>query len=165
MAAACVATLGVQAWRIHAFNAEAASFAAVEQAAAPGRRALGIVLDGASPAARADKAYVHFAAWYQADRGGFVDYNFAALHPQVVRFRPGREPAVGLRYVSDNSTFDWRQDQGWIYDYFFVRGPRDPLAWLKARSPCRLSLAAQDGPWALIRRESCPKPDSSTPAR
>jgi hypothetical protein len=161
MALACLAGLAALAWRTHAFALESESFVKVEQAAQPGRRALSLIFDTASPAASARKAYTHFPAYYQADRGGFVDFNFAVLPPQVVRFREGRKPAVTDEIVAKPATFDWQKDQAWIYDYFFMRGAPDALAWLQARSPCVLALAAADGPWSLVKRVSCPAPPPS----
>ena len=164
MALCCVATLCVQGWRIWAFGRESESFVKVEQAAEPGHRALGIVFDGNSPAAHAKIVYDYFPAWYQADRGGFTDFNFAWFPPQVVRFRPAQTPAIGQAFAAKFADFDWQKDQGWLYDYFFLRGPLDRVDWLKARSPCALSLVAISGPWILVRRDSCPSPAPVAPA-
>lgn len=156
MICACLAILGVDAYRIRAFARESEDFVTIENAIPQARRVLGIIFDGASEAAHASKAYVAWYAWYQADRGGFVDYNFADLPPQVVRFKLDQKPLVGLEFVHDPESFDWEKQQGWIYDDFILRGAADPIGWLKRRSPCSFSVAAARGPWTVVRRDSCP---------
>ena len=163
MIAACLATLAIQGSRIWVFGQESRSFNRIEQAARPGKRALGIVFDGNSPGASNKVVYDHFPLWYQADHHGFVDFNFAAFHPQIVRFRPNEIPTVGQQFVARFKAFDWQKDHAWIYRYFFIRGSASRVDWLKARSPCKLSLVAADAPWFLVRRDSCPA-GSHTPS-
>ena len=156
IAGSCWLTLGIQAARIADFAGESRSFDTVAAAAEPGHRALALIYDRGSPAAHNTEAYMHYAAWYQADKHGFVDFNFASFHPQVVRFRPGRKPAVTDRLGWTPEMFDWSRPESRVYDYVFLRGgPGDVAAVIKA-SPCRLTIAAQDGPWSLLSRGACP---------
>ena len=152
----CLATLAIQASRISAFANESRSFDAVEKAAEPGKRALYLVFNGNSRPAYNKVAVDHFPDWYQADKHGFVDFNFAVFPPQVVRFRQADIPPINQTMALHPDTFDWRKNDGWVYRYFFIRGGAHRVDWLKARSPCRLSLAAADPPWFLVRRDSCP---------
>lgn len=114
-----------------------------------------MVFDRDSSAASNKVVYLHFPTWYQADRHGFVDFNFADFHPQIVRFRP-EAPAIRQEFVAKFKDFNWQTDRAWIYDYFFIRGEASRVDWLKARSPCKLTLVAADAPWFLVRRDSCP---------
>ena len=152
----CIAVLCVHGRRLWDFRSESQSFVQVERAAAPGHRALGLVLDYRSRAAHSDIAYLHFPSWYQADRGGFVDFNFASYDPQVVRFKPVYQAKIGQDISLTAVNFNWAKDKGWAYDYFFIRGASDALAWLRARSPCELSFVAASGSWSLLHKDSCP---------
>lgn len=156
MVLACLTILMIQASRIWAFGKEGALFDRVEQAAAPGKRALYLVFDRNSKGASNKEAMDHFASWYQADKHGFVDFNFAEFPPQIVRFRPNDFPQVRRLFTFFPQAFDWQKDHAWIYRYFFIRGSASRVDWLKARSPCKLSLVAADAPWFLVRRDSCP---------
>jgi hypothetical protein len=103
---ACWAVLGfnaIQTWR---FGQEAADFDAVLDSVQPGQRALALVFDPGSEAARNPYVYQHYASWYQAERQGLVDFNFAWFPPQIVRFRPGHLPSVGTGFdlIRENST-------------------------------------------------------------
>jgi len=92
------AFLVIHGERLVAFARESNSFEQVLAAAAPGFRAQTVVLDPASRAAQNPMAYVSFPLWYQADKAGLVDFNFAYFPAQVVRFREGQAPAGEHRY-------------------------------------------------------------------
>ena len=156
MIVSCVAILMIQGNRIWAFRIESQKFNQIERAAEPGKRALSLIFDGASKAAQNKVVYDHFPSWYQADDHGFVDFNFAAFHPQVVRFRPKSLPVIGQSFIKHMDAFNWQKDQGWLYDYFFIRGDASRVAWLQALSPCKLSLIVAAPPWFLVQRLSCP---------
>jgi hypothetical protein len=155
LAGASWLTLGIQAARIVAFARESQPFETVLAAAEPNHRAIALIYDKASAAAHNPQVYMHYAAWYQADKHGFIDFNFADFHPQIVRFRPGREPKVTLEISWQPELFDWVRQDGRVYDYFFVRGASDDVAALRRASPCALTTRAQDGPWFLLQRGAC----------
>jgi hypothetical protein len=92
------AFLVIHGERLAAFAKESDSFEQVLAAAAPGFRAQSVVLDPVSRAAQNPMAYVSFPLWYQADKGGLVDFNFAYFPTQVVRFREVQQPKEEHRY-------------------------------------------------------------------
>jgi hypothetical protein len=92
------AFLVIHGERLAAFAKESDSFEQVLAAAAPGYRAQSFVLDPVSRAAQNPMAYVSFPLWYQADKGGLVDFNFAYFPSQVVRFREVQQPSEEHRY-------------------------------------------------------------------
>jgi hypothetical protein len=154
VALACCAFLALIALREHRFAAESASFEPVLAAAAPGERALGIVVSPDSPAAHYEYAYHSHPVWYQAERGGFVDFNFAAFLPQIVRFRPDHDPGNrGDVTGGDRPDVDAR-----LYRYFFVRHlsplPPDFFEGFKGDT-CPITLVTQSGPWSLYERHAC----------
>ena len=91
----------------------------------PGQRLLTVFELGtrSAPESKLTSAleYLYFGNWYQAERGGWSDFNFASLYPQVVRFKPGRTPAkraVTAELQPENFQAITRcQD----YDYLLVR--------------------------------------------
>ena len=162
-ALACWIVLGVQADRIRGFAAETQPFETVLAAAEPGRRALSLVFDPASPAAANGTAFLHLPLWYQAEKGGFVDFNFAAFHPQVVRFKSGRQPDFTEVLGWHPDRFDGSVEHTRLFDYIFVRGTPAETARVIAVSACPLTVRAADGPWTLLERGPCP-PTTGVPA-
>jgi hypothetical protein len=152
----CWISLGLDAARAIAFARESADFGRVLAAAEPRKRALSIILDAASPAASHPNLYVHHAAWYQADKSGLVDFNFAVYHPQVVRYRADRAPPIHPGFEWQRPPFDWHRHNGRDYDYYFVRhGARKPPPALLANPDCRIETVANSGAWTLYRRGRC----------
>ena len=139
-----------------AFRQEEADFDVVMSAARPGQRALSLVLEPFSKAS-GSYHYVHFPLWYQAERQGFVDFNFAYFLPVIVRFRPGLVPPDATFGGFWPQQFDWQRNQGWKYRYFFVRnaGPGTTPADLFPEGTCRPSLVKTSGSWSLYENVNC----------
>ena len=138
----------VRAWN---FEKESAPFETVLAAAQPGERALSIVFAPASETVHTAYVYHSYPLWYQAERQGFVDFNFAAFLPEVVRFRPGKEPPLLL----DVETFDWKALNASTYRYFFVRHTAPLPPHLFDNDECAVSLVREAGPWMLFERGAC----------
>jgi len=156
----CWAFLALYAERLRAFATESAAFDEVLAAAQPGHRALGLVLDQGSAAIRSRAVYAHFPLWYQAEKAGFVDFNFAVFLPQVVRYRLDRAPATFRDTASASAwriaeDFDWTRDQAAIYRYFFVRrtAPLPPAYFPAGR--CEPVLLRSVGPWSVFENVNC----------
>lgn len=154
-AAAGLLALGPHLFQAVRFAAETRDFTAVLEAAKPGRRAVGLVLDlhtatGVDPA-----VYEYFPSWYGADKHGFVDYSLAEFHSEVVRFRA--EPPVYAAGILplEASKFDWGRDGGSRYDYFFVRSAGPIPAHLFGGAPCPPRVVAEKGEWRLFERGDC----------
>jgi hypothetical protein len=103
-------------------------------AAEPGHRAQQQVLDMTSRAAGTPMAYQNFALWYQTEKAGFVDFNFAAYRTQVVRFR---DPKAQTELAAS------------AYRYVFARGVAPHAA------DCRWQLRKASGPWTLLENVGC----------
>jgi hypothetical protein len=151
----CASFLGVRLIHFLRFAQESAPFERVIAAARPNERALAMIFDRGSDAANSDSAYMHYALWYQAERGGLVDFNFAWLLPQMVRFRPGRYPAVSPEFESDPGGRQWRIPADDTYDVIVrkadMRSVRPPSI-----SRCPVRLLAHEGSWSLYGRVPCP---------
>lgn len=154
----CWTFLLVHVERLLAFATESVAFDEVLAVTRPGHRALGLVLDPVSAATGSPAAYEHFPLWYQAEKAGFVDFNFAVFLPQIVRYRLDHAPTVSTdtsqawRVAKD---FDWTRDQAGIYRYFFVRSttPLPPAYFPTGR--CEPVLLKSAGPWSVFENVHC----------
>jgi hypothetical protein len=143
-------------WRIHRFGQEAADFDRVAERLEPRQRALSLVFDAASPAARSRSVYRHYTVWYQAEREGLVDFNFATTQPQILRYRVATRPPLGLGFPVAPASFDWQRHRGDDYRYFLVRtGGAGPVNMFPG-AQCMPRLLATEGRWrAYERRTDC----------
>ena len=156
MVLACWAGLALMGHRLIAFGREAGEFDAVLAAAEPGKRALAISVDASSVAVDHPVVYSHFATWYQAEKKGLVDFNFANFHPQVVRYRPEHMPPAGIEFDRASHNVDWKKHRARDYDYYFVRHGRWPIPpQLIANGECRIETVAVSGAWTLLARGAC----------
>jgi hypothetical protein len=152
LAAACIAYLGIIAVRHRRFIGEAAPFEKVLAAAEPGQRAMSIIFETGSTAIRNLYTFQSFPVWYENDKGGFVDFNYAYFLPQIVRFRPDRVPPMPFGYIAD--LFDWKRFRGRDYRYFFVRR-FEPSEHLFDNDECRVVLLEHADDWWLYERKEC----------
>jgi hypothetical protein len=155
----CWSFLAIHTQWLLAFADESAAFDDVLAATEPGHRALSLVFEPVGTATLNAGAYWHFPLWYQAEKGGFVDYNGAGWVGPVVRFRPDRVPAafvVGARFEWRHPRyFDWMRDHAGIYRYFFVRheGPL-PQGYFPS-GQCAPRLLKSAGEWSVYENVNC----------
>ncbi|SAK74236.1 hypothetical protein AWB79_04334 [Caballeronia hypogeia] len=155
LAAGCWVFLAWEAGRIERFAAESAPFETILDSMQPGQRALSLVFQRNSEAFDDENSYSHYPVWYQAERHGFVDVNFAWYLPQIARFRSGELPAVSPSFEFHPGAFDWNRDQGRRYRYFVVRSKmRLPPEFLANRE-CDVQLIRTAGEWSLYERKEC----------
>jgi hypothetical protein len=124
----------------------------VSAAAQPGQRAIGLVFDTGSPAAMNSLAYMHFPLWYQAEKGGWVDFNFAWFHTAVVRYKPDALPPVEMGFEWNLANFDWNDPRYAGYRYFFVRRADPMPAYYFANAASKVVLVKSAGEWKLYER-------------
>lgn len=155
LAGICCCVLAVNTWRTVAYDREEADFRSVLETMQPGYRALGLVFGKASDATHHKASYLHQALWYQAEKHGFVDFNFASFPPQMMRFRRGHVPVVAAGFDWYPQTFEWKKFDGDIYHYFVVqRGPDMPADIFKG-APCAPVRTAAAGDWAVYENKPC----------
>jgi hypothetical protein len=99
------------------------------------------------------RVYLHYPAWYQAERKGFVDFNFAWLPPVIVRFRRELAPPVEPEFEWAPSSFDWARHRGADYKYFFVRGHFPDSIF--AGAECPPSPIWRDDSWTVLKQKPC----------
>jgi hypothetical protein len=135
------------------FAKETADFDALLVAAAPGQRALSMALDARSEGARNPALFLHYAAWYQAEKHGLVDFNFAgATSTMVVQYKHDHRPAVGAGFEWNPGAFNWKIDGGPLYRYFFVRHTAPVPEALFEKDHCPVVLVKSVGTWSLYER-------------
>ena len=155
LALSCASVLGLNSIRNWNFGKESADFDLVASRIEPGQRALSLVFDRASPASGDIGTYVHYGAWYQAEHQGLIDFNFAWVPPQIVRYKLDARPPYAMGFAWRPERFDWGQHQADRYRYFLVRGePANPSELFKG-STCAPKLAAQSGRWKAYERVPC----------
>jgi hypothetical protein len=153
----CGLSLAIHAYRTLGFAHEMSGFEVVLAAAEPGRRAASVTRANMASVATGQTALALYQpAWYQADKHGLVEFNFAFYHPQVVRYKPGVVPFTGFGFTAPGARFDWSQPQSRIFDYYFVRQAGDALpAEFIANPACTLRLVKASGAWSLFERGAC----------
>jgi len=139
------------AWR---FGQESAGVTRIIDNLSPGRRALMIIFDTDSPSA-GSRVYTHYGAWYQAEKQGLVDFNFAWFPPQIVRYRANRLPAVQPGFEWHPKRFDWVKHHGSDYRYFLVRSAKRLPEGLFNGADCAPELVEESGEWRVFEYRGC----------
>lgn len=137
------------------FSKETAGIDNVISRLEPDQRALMLIFDPQSEADGRFKIYVHYPAWYQAEKGGLVDFNFAWFPPQIVRYRPDHLPTVAPGFEWNADTFSWPRHRGDSYRYFFIRHTAALPASLFAGAACQPALLVREGYWSIYENRGC----------
>jgi hypothetical protein len=136
--------------RFAAFARETESFTALMNEMEPGRRVAAMVYDHGTPLFRLP-VYLHFPAWYQAARGGIVDFNFADFYSSMARYRSDAGPRINENLSWYPDAFRWDVDGGTSYDYFVVKSNVDVSAAIFKDRLSSVELIARSGWWWLYR--------------
>jgi hypothetical protein len=145
-----LAWVGSNTWRFAAFAAETRHFSIVLSHMEEGRRVAGLIVSNASPHF-ATPVYLHFVNWYQAERRGVVDFNFADFQ-MVVQRRDTDRPRVKEGLELSPILFDWQANGGSTYDYFLVRAPADFGNVIFKEHAADVELLGKAGMWWLYRK-------------
>ncbi len=151
----CLGFMGLQVSHAAAFSVECRAFDAVIAALEPGQRLLYTAGNGDSSALVSTVAYRHFPAWYQAEKSGWVEFNFAVFRPQVVRYAPGYALPDALRREVEIPGFDWRALGNRDFRYLLVRRRGGLPASILAAAPCSVRPVAAQGDWTAYDIEGC----------
>ncbi len=95
---------------------------------------------------------VHLPAWVQADRGGWLSFQFASWDLGPIRYREGGvvPPKVPERWEWEPAQFRVLKHGAW-FDEFLVRDATNP-SW-RFREDSSIRLHAHQGSWWLYRRK------------
>lgn len=158
LAATCAAFFLIQAKDAYDFKHESRDFESIMALAETGQRTLGLVWNKFSPAADNPVVYENFVAWYQAEKHGLVDFNFAWFPPQVVRFRSNSLPEMSplqFKTFEEDRKFDWGKFQADRYRYFFIKGPDSYFAGAINNIRCSVKLLGRKGEWSVYENFGC----------
>jgi hypothetical protein len=97
--------------------------------------------------------YLHYPLWYQARHQGFVEFNFASLLPQVVRFRDFRKH-IPPAFSWSSEAVDWKRFETDGYDYVVFSGEKSIDPEVLRGSVCEL-LPVEAVPGWMLFRSSC----------
>lgn len=141
------------ALNVYYFSKENESFTKFINEIPEGKKAASIPILNTSLVIESIYTYVHFPVWYQAERKGWVDYNFAWASPQIVRFKQDHTPPVGPGFEWDVGQFRDLKNCGY-YDYLIIRGDNYPLIlqFIKDSNCSNYKLSHGYGYWyAFVR--------------
>jgi hypothetical protein len=142
------------------FNRETEDFARIAQRLPKAPKLLYLVFDH-SGSTRATTPFIHLPAYVQAEKGGFLSFNFVAWGAAPFSFRSLREPGavvpppVPLRWEWTPNIFNV-EEHGWFFDWFLVRGQRSPDFLFAADA--EIERVDHVGKWWLYRRIRGKKP-------
>jgi hypothetical protein len=142
--------LFANAGRFAAFARESESLKAVIAAIEPGKTVASMVYDNSSPLFPGP-VYMHFPAWYQAQRAGIVDFNFGDFYSSMVRYRKDAGPRMTEQLGWLPLAFRWDEHGGDKYDYFIVKANMDISAPLFKEKLAAVQLVGRSGWWWLYR--------------
>jgi hypothetical protein len=138
--------------RASAFNQEAGDFAGVIRELPMRLRVRPMIFANRSAAFPAIPLFLHFPAYYQAEKGGYLGYSFARYYTCFVRYKPGVDIGMAEDQEWNPYSFDAAAEVP-RYDYFIARADRDLARPLFRGSPQRVVLEKHAGPWWIYRAE------------
>ncbi|MGS0706577.1 hypothetical protein ACVBEE_08595 [Acinetobacter sp. ANC 3781] len=116
------------------------------------KRVLGAVFEPTGASIGIPFTYVHFASWYQAQKQGWSDFNFAWFHPQIIRYTSATVPEV-------KPNFEWMPHQlqkletCQNYDLIFIRAYDASFSYVVLNSQCKnYKIIAQQGAWFVLSK-------------
>jgi hypothetical protein len=142
--------LAVVAKRIFDFDAEARPFDNVLAKLEPNRALRPVIVAADSAHVPGGYPFVHFGAYYQAEKGGRIGFSFARNYPSVVRYRP--DVHRGMPYDAEWHWEKYSKDEGPLYDYFLFRAPLGVPRELQNGVWGPLRLVARDYPFSVFER-------------
>lgn len=144
--------MALNSGRLAAFANEAESFDRILERMEPGHRVAGMAYQMRSALFSAP-VYMHFPSWYQAKRGGIVDYNFADNYSMMARYKANAGPRIDEVVSWYPSMFDWDKHGGANYHYFLVKANEDLSAVIFKKKRDSVELVAREDWWWLYRNK------------
>jgi hypothetical protein len=138
------------------FSKESAPFEAMIKVMNPHERALYLPINAESDAQNRDNIYLHYGQWYQAEKGGFVDFNFAWFPVVIMRFNQNESSPIKLGFEWEPIKFDWQKNNGELFKYFIIKSKKeiDPADLFKGAAciPTRIFFEQE---WQLFEKSNC----------
>ncbi|HKQ15423.1 MAG TPA: hypothetical protein VJT80_18440 [Steroidobacteraceae bacterium] len=163
-----VAMLVVAGWvllnagRFASFARETESFKPILAAMEPGRRVASMVVENMSPLF-GTPVYLHFPVWYQVEKRGIVDFNFADFYSQPARYGKNAGPRIVDELGWNPTWFQWAAHGGARYDYFIVKCRFDVSNEIFKEKRGSVQLVARSEWWWLYRNLEGPSAAQTQP--
>jgi hypothetical protein len=136
--------------RARAFNIEASDFDVAVADLPPRLRVRPLIVEARGSAFPDVPAYLHFPAYYQAERGGYLGYSFARYSVMLIRYRAGVDLGMAEDAEWKPELFDAAREVP-LYDCFMIRADQDMGTALFQAAPQAVHLAAHAGKWWIYR--------------
>lgn len=133
------------------FGREAEEFKYFIEKTDKNKRVLSLVFDKQSSYLSNPFVYLHFPLWYQAEKSGFVDFNFAWFSPQIVRFKAKGAPEVKPSFEWSPHTLNELADCD-VYDSIIVKSLRTDLPKNIYFGGCDFIYTAGNGSWFFYNK-------------
>jgi len=148
--------------RFRGFEEEARAFHAVLERLPPQKTVLPLIFDPHSEHVYG-LPYLHFATWYEVEKGGRAGFSFLDFGRALLRNRPGVHKLADEALQITPEIFAW--DEYRHFDYFLVRAKEDQGPALFARADVPVECVVRSGKWYLYepRRETPPRPAKERP--
>ncbi len=123
----------------------------------PNQRAFFIIVDSYSDADKNDYVYWDYPLWYQAEKKGFVERNFAALAPFPIRYKPNRKVNESDDTESMNLDADGKIKVNLQkYRYIFIRNDaNEPRENVFDNYTCQPVINSSAGKWTIYDTKNC----------
>lgn len=148
---------GYHSAKMSAYSNESLSFQKIVDYIPPDKRILSLVFTRNSDFYAAP-VYLHYPVWYQAEKRGVVDFNFAYFFPQVIRYKEEMRPPSDPNFVWFPHMFDWDNFEKFQYSYFIVKHPDDLSQKLFPRNEAE--LVEKSGDWRLYKTSAIASKES-----
>jgi hypothetical protein len=144
--------VGVFSQRMREFNQEAGDFPRLIRELPPRLRVRPLIFANRGSAFPGTPLFLHFPAYYQAEKGGFLGYSFARYYTCFVRYQPAVDIGMGEDMEWNPRDFNATVEVP-KYDVFIVRADWDAGGALFRHSPQPVTLETHSGPWWIYRAE------------
>jgi hypothetical protein len=108
---------------------------------------------------RGGRSYINHPAYYQVERGGWVDFSFTVFRPQIVRqSKPSRLYQHLMTFSAQPpSQIDWQKLEAWRYDYYVIWYRSELPAGFFYNPDCSVTPISHVGAWWVFKKERCVK--------
>src|SRR5690606_24829175 len=142
---------------------ESKKFQIMLQTMEPNQRVLGLIAARESAFYKAP-VYLHYQLWYQAEKGGLADFNFAYWPGLNLTYKRTGLPPVDDSFPWYPASFDWDRHNAVQYRYFVVKGGDDFAAHVLGKHVDKVSLIMKVNEWFLFENRRYSGPGKLQPA-
>jgi hypothetical protein len=138
---------------LYFFKAESDEFNSLIDDLPKNKRALMLMYELTSKRVKVPVVFIHFPLWYQALKGGWVEYNTAGAYVAPVRYLPDKLPESQVNEWQPEITLSLQHCE--VYDLIFIRIYADLEENALSRTTCaNHRLLKRQGDWYVFQKIS-----------